>query len=93
MTQGDLRQMVRAIAGEFVRPESGRAEPVKRDLFLGGYFYDAHGMFHLFNTCNTWTARMLRAGGVNLSPPGIITADDLMTSLRAAIGAGRLSGS
>ena len=93
MTQGDLRRMIRAIAGEFVRPESGRAEPVKRDLFLGGYFYDAHGTFHLFNTCNTWTARMLRAGGVNLSPSGVITADDLMTRLRAAVGAGRLSGS
>jgi uncharacterized protein (TIGR02117 family) len=88
MTQGGLRRMVRAIAGEFVRPESGRAEPVSRDHFLGGHFYDAHGTFHLFNTCNTWTARMLRAGGVDLSPSGVITADDLMTRLRAAVGAG-----
>ena len=92
MTQGGLRRMVRAIAGEFVRPENGRAEPVSRGLYLGSHFYDAHGAFHLFNTCNTWTARMLRAGGVNLSPSGVITADDLMTRLRAAVGAGRLSG-
>jgi len=92
MTQGGLRRMVRAIAGEFVRPESGRAEPVSRGLYLDSHFYDAHGTFHLLNTCNTWTARMLRAGGVNLSPSGVITADDLMTRLRAAVGAGRLSG-
>jgi len=92
MTQGGLRRMVRAIAGEFVRPESGRAEPVSRGLYLDSHFYDAHGTFHLFNTCNTWTARMLRAGGVNLSTFDVITADDLMTRLRAAVGAGRLSG-
>lgn len=93
MTQGDLRRMVRAIAGEFVRPEGGRAEPVSRSLDLVSHYYDAHGTFHLFNTCNTWTARMLRSGGVNLSPSGVITADGLMMRLRAAVEAGRLSGS
>ncbi len=92
MTQGGLRRMLRAIAGEFVRPEGGRAEPVSRGLFEGSYFYDAQGRFHLFNTCNTWTARMLRAGGVNLSPSGVVTADDLMTRLRAALAGDRLSG-
>ncbi len=89
MTQGGLRRMVRAIADEFVRPEGGRAGPISRNLVSGGYFYDAHGSFHLFNTCNTWTARMLRAGGVNLSPTGVVTAEDLMTRLRAALAADR----
>ncbi len=55
-------------------------------------FYDARGRFHLFNTCNTWTARTLRAGGVNLSPSGVITADELVVRLRAAIGSNELSG-
>ncbi len=91
MTQGGLRRLVHAIAGEFVRPEGGRAEPISRGLLEGSYFYDAHGSFHLFNTCNTWTARMLRAGGVNLSPTGVVTADDLMTRLRAALAGDQLS--
>ena len=42
--------------------------------------------------CNTWTARMLRAGGVNLLPSGVITADELMARLRAAVGSNQLSG-
>ncbi len=91
MTQGDLRRLVGAIADEFLRPESGRAEPIARNLVSGGYFYEAHGRFHLFNTCNTWTARMLRAGGVNLWPSGVITGNDLMTRLRAALAADRES--
>jgi hypothetical protein len=34
---------------------------------------------------------MLRAGGVKLSPSGVITADELMARLRVAIGANELS--
>ena len=91
MTESGLRHLVRAIAGEFNRPEGGRAYPVSSGLYPDSNFYSARGSFHLFNTCNTWTARMLRAAGVNLSPSGVITADDLVARLRAAIGSNRLS--
>jgi uncharacterized protein (TIGR02117 family) len=86
LTEGGFRRLVRAIAGEFIRPRGGRAKPISRGLYPGSNFYNARGKFHLFNTCNTWTARMLRAGGVNLSPSGVITADGLVARLRAAIG-------
>ena len=92
LTEGGFRHLVRAIAGEFERPEGGSAEPILPGLYPGSHFYDAHGTFHLLNTCNTWTARMLRAGGVELSPSGVITADQLMARLRVAIGANELSG-
>ncbi len=86
LTEGSFRHLVRAIAGDFKRPEGGRAEPISRGLYPDSNFYDARGSFHLFDTCNTWTARMLRAGRVNLSPSGVITADELVARLRAAIG-------
>lgn len=86
LTEGGFRHLVRAIAGEFMRPRGGRAKPVSRGLYPDSNFYKARGKFHLFNTCNTWTARMLRAGGVNLSPSGVITADELVARLRAALG-------
>jgi hypothetical protein len=92
LTKGGFRHLVHAIAGEFERPEVGRAEPISPGLFPDSHFYEARGTFHFLNTCNTWTARMLRAGGVNLSPSGVITADELMARLRAAIGANELSG-
>jgi len=92
LTEGGFRHLVRAIAHDFKRPEGGRAEPISRGLYPSSNFYDAHGTFHLLNTCNTWTASKLRAGGVDLSPSGIITADELMARLRAAVGSNQLSG-
>ncbi len=92
LSQVKFRRLVRAIAGDFERPEGERAAPVSRGLYSHSKFYNARGTFHLFNTCNTWTARMLRAGGVNLSPSGVITADDLVARLHAAVGLDRRSG-
>ncbi len=92
LTEGGFRHLVRAIASDFKRSEGGRAKPISRGPYPNSNFYDARGSFHLFNTCNTWTARKLRAGGVNLSPTGIITADELVARLRAAVSLDRRSG-
>ena len=92
LTEGGFRHLVRAIARDFKRSEGGRAKPISRGLYPNSNFYDAHGRFHLLNTCNTWIARKLRAAGVNLSPSGIITADELVARLRAAVGSNQLSG-
>ena len=34
-------------------------------LYGSGWFYRAEGSFHLSNTCNTWSARVLEAGKCN----------------------------
>ena len=82
LTAAGFLNLVEALATEFERPAGGRAEPISRGLYPGSRFYNARGEFHLFNTCNTWTARMLRAAGVAISPSGIVTADGLMARLR-----------
>ena len=85
LTKSGFRNLVQALAAEFDRPPGKRTQSVSRGLYSNSYFYPAHGKFHLFNTCNTWTARMLHEGGIALSPSGIITADGLMTHLRKAL--------
>ena len=85
LTEAGFLNLVEALATEFERPAGGRAASVSRGLYPGSRFYNARGEFHLFNTCNTWTARMLRAAGVAISPSGIVTADGLMARLRAAL--------
>ena len=85
LTEAGFRNLVEAIAETFERPSGSRAESVSPGLYPDSLFYHARGEFHLFNTCNTWTARMLRAGGVALSPSGIVTAGGLMARLRAAL--------
>ena len=70
LTEAGFLNLIEALAAEFERPAGGRAVTVSRGLYPGSRFYNARGEFHLFNTCNTWTARMLRAAGVAISPSG-----------------------
>jgi uncharacterized protein (TIGR02117 family) len=86
LTATALHRLIAGIDATFKRPEGGRVEAITRGLYHDSYFYPAHGRFHLFNTCNTWTARMLEAAGLGLSSSGVITADDLMRRLRALPG-------
>ena len=83
LTEEGFRRLAAALAAEFERPAGGRAAPVSPGLYAHSRFYRAHGEFHLLNTCNTWTARMLQTGGVTISPSGIVTAGKLMARLRA----------
>ena len=85
LTEAGFLSLIEALAAEFERSAGGRAVSVSRGLYPGSRFYNARGEFHLFNTCNTWTARMLRAAGVAISPSGVVTADGLMARLRAAL--------
>ena len=89
LSEAGFRRLAQAIAAEFQRPDGARAKAVSPGLYRDSLFYDAQGEFHLFNTCNTWTARMLRAAGVDVSPSGVVTADDMMTRLEAALASRR----
>lgn len=77
--------LVQAVADTFERRSNGPQGPIASGLSPGARFYAARGTFHLFNTCNTWVASMLAAGGVPIDPTGIATADDLMRRVRSAL--------
>ncbi|MGI9437790.1 MAG: DUF2459 domain-containing protein [Geminicoccaceae bacterium] len=86
-----FRHMIGVLDGYFDREDGSRSHPVAPGIHPNSNFYLARGGFHLFNNCNTWTAHILRAGGVNLSPAGVITAGQLMSQLRAKIGSSQPS--
>jgi Protein of unknown function (DUF2459) len=86
LTAAELDRMTAGIDADFERPLGGRATAIGPGLYPDSRFYRARGRFHLFNTCNTWTARKLAAAGLALSPNGVITAGDLMRRLRALPG-------
>lgn len=81
VNKAGIDRLVARLDATFARPEGGRAPAIARGLYPNSRFYPAHGQFYLFNTCNTWTARMLAAAGVPMTT-GVITADDLMRQLR-----------
>jgi uncharacterized protein (TIGR02117 family) len=82
VSDATLGRLIAQIDGTFDRPPEGRAEPIRSALVRGAYFYPAHGRFHLFNTCNTWVARMLAEAGLDVSYGGVVTAGDLMGQVR-----------
>ena len=86
LSEAGFERLVKAIAEDLERASGkNRAESISRGLYPDSYFYNARGDFHLLNTCNTWTARKLRIGGVAISPSGIVTADELMDLLHAVL--------
>ncbi|MGH6893196.1 MAG: DUF2459 domain-containing protein [Dongiaceae bacterium] len=83
LTTAELDRMIAGIDADFERPLGGRATAIGPGLYPDSRFYRARGRFHLFNTCNTWTAHKLATAGLALSSNGVITAGDLMRRLRA----------
>jgi hypothetical protein len=54
--------------------------PLGSGLYGDSRFYPARETFHLFNTCNVWTARALRSAGLPVRDA--ITTEGLMAQVR-----------
>ncbi len=78
-------RLVRRIAASFERPASGRGKSIAKGLYPNSRFYPAKGRFHLFNTCNSWTARTLAAAGIPIDAAGVVSAGDVVDRLRTLI--------
>ncbi len=52
--------------------------------YSGSVFYASSVTYDAFDTCNTWTATALRAGGLPFSPAGTLFASQVMQQARAA---------
>jgi uncharacterized protein (TIGR02117 family) len=78
--------LTRFVGEEYQRDREGRPLRLQRGLYGASWFYAARGTYHLFNTCNTWVARALRAAGLAVTPTGVITAGGVMEQARRAAG-------
>lgn len=74
--------LVAYLDGTFARDGAQRAQSIAPGLDGFSLFYRAKGDFHLFNTCNTWTARGLKAGGRRIQVSGTVSAEYLMAQVR-----------
>jgi hypothetical protein len=59
--------------------------------YAGSVFYASSETYDVFHTCNTWTALLLRDGGLPVNPHGVLFAGQLMQQVAqiAAMQAGR----
>ena len=81
-TTRSFEKLVAYLDSTFDRAGAARAQASEPGLYRFSLFYRAKGEFHLFNTCNTWTARGLKAAGWSVRVSGIVTAEDLMAQIR-----------
>jgi uncharacterized protein (TIGR02117 family) len=74
-----LQKLVTYIDDSFDRSSANSGFP---GLYRFSRFYPATGRFHIFETCNTWTARGLKTAGIPLTVGGTLQAEELMAQLR-----------
>ena len=77
-----LKRLSLAIAESFHLDEQNRPLYLGSGLYGNGRFYRSGDIYHLFNTCNVWVARKLRAAGLEVSPARAIRVEDLFEQLR-----------
>ena len=75
-------RLIGFISRTFRRNGDIRTHPVSPGLHSNSHFYPAKGEFHMFNTCNTWTARALRHAGIDIHTEKAHSAEELMGQLR-----------
>lgn len=76
------RRLIAAVGASFARAGEGRAEPVAAGLYGNSRFYRSRDTYHLFNTCNVWTADKLRQAGLPVAPWRAITTGMLLRQAR-----------
>lgn len=82
VTRQGLQALADYISASFERGGGQAAAPLGPGDYAASAFYPSHEKFHLFNTCNAWSARALRAAGIPLTAGAAISAQDLMAQAR-----------
>ena len=85
MTRARFHRLAAFVDQGFDRQGKAKADPLRPGYGLNSLFYPARGTFHLFNTCNSWIAQALAAAGYPMGAPDPVTADALMTRIRAGV--------
>jgi uncharacterized protein (TIGR02117 family) len=82
LSEESFARLLAYLHASFDRGDDPRARSSGQGVYTFSRFYPATGEFHLFNTCNTWTARALADTGLAVTPSGVQSADDVMEQLR-----------
>ena len=78
LSDAGFQGLIGYIAASFDKDLSGNTIPSGEGLYGLSQFYLSRDTYHLFRTCNVWTARALDAAGCPVTPFLAITADNLM---------------
>ncbi len=77
-----LQKLLEAVAGSFVMPE-GKAIEVAKGIDERSRFFGANGNYHLFYTCNNWTAEMVERADYPIGHRWAFFASSVMRQIEA----------
>ena len=86
-TDAQARALAAFIADSFARDPSGQIIERQRGIYGDSQFFAGKGTFHLFSTCNKWTAKGLRSLGMEIDPTLKLTAESVSSYLAEYKGA------
>ena len=66
----------------YSRDAAGKARRLGSGWYPNSAFYQAIGTYYLFNTCNIWVAKALRAAGCAMTPASAVTAENVIAQAR-----------
>jgi len=70
------------IASSFALDKAGNIKSLGPGRYGNSRFYLSRETYHLFNTCNVWTARALRTAGLPITPATATSVGNLMSQAR-----------
>lgn len=80
LSREGFERLIRYVHDAYERAGAAPVASVGPGLYGDSRFYPGRESFHIFRTCNVWTARGLRAAGLPIEDS--ITRDGLMTQAR-----------
>jgi uncharacterized protein (TIGR02117 family) len=81
LNDAELSSLVTFISNSFKKNQSGEVELLAKGIYGDSQFYKGAGDYHLFNTCNEWTAKGLKSIGMDILPATKLTAESVMNYL------------
>ena len=87
----EFKSLVEFISSSFYRDESGNILKLNHGIYGNSQFYKAKDDFHIFNTCNEWTAKGLKSAGMDISTTFKLTAGSIMNYLSSEESSGRIN--
>ncbi len=82
LSSAGFERLSRTIASSFALDKAGNTTSPSPGLYGNSRFYLSRETYHLFNTCNVWTARALRTAGLPITPATAISVGNLMSQAR-----------
>lgn len=75
------QSLLKFIQSSFMKNELGEVMPQKKGIYGDSQFYSGFGNYHIFNTCNKWTAKALYSAGLDIDTSLKLTAESIMSFL------------